>query len=378
MTTIAVIGAGLIGRLIALELNAQGYTVQLFDKDSKSAHGSTAWAAGGMISPLSEALKCEANMVTMGFDALTRWPNLLAKLELPVFFQQKGTIVLTHEQDKGDYLRFTQHLEQHYGQHTTQVLDRRSLTQLEPSLGAKFHQGLFLPDEAQLDNRQLLIALTHAIEHSSIEWLTDSLVTDIVATGSEQQQVCVGEQTFHADWVIDCRGIGAIDNSFEHQGLDAIRAVRGELFHLYAPEVELTRLVRLTHPRYQIYIAPKGDHRFVLGATEIESDSQRPMTVRSSMELLSAAYSVDSGFAEAQILEQVSHCRPALFDNQPKIQVKGRHIAVNGLFRHGFLLAPVVLEHVSQLMASKIEGKPTNYAFSELVEHIEPEYEYCN
>ena len=345
MTTIAVVGAGLIGRLIALELNSLGYAINLYDKDNKSAHASTAWAAGGMVSPLSEALKCEANMVAMGFDALERWPLILEKFGLNIFYQQAGTIVLTHEQDKGDYQRFVHHLQQHYDHYPQQRLDRRALTMLEPALGVKFHQGYYLPDEAQLDNRQLLDALTTAIEATNIEWHSECEVTAIT-----EQGVQLADEHNDADWVIDCRGIGAVDNNFGHQGLDSVRAVRGELFHLYAPEVELSRLVRLTHPRYQIYIAPKGEHRFVLGATEIESDSMRPMTVRSSMELLSAAYSVDPGFAEAQILEQVSHCRPALFDNQPKIQQKGNHIAVNGLFRHGYLLAPVVLDHVCQLV----------------------------
>jgi glycine oxidase len=101
------------------------------------------------------------------------------------------------------------------------------------------------------------------------------------------------------------------------------------------------------HPRYQLYIAPKTKGFYVVGATEIESEDCGPMTVRSSMELLSAAYSVHSGFAEANIRQHVVQIRPAFSDNQPKISVHQRLIQVNGLFRHGFLIAPVVLRQLT-------------------------------
>jgi glycine oxidase len=100
------------------------------------------------------------------------------------------------------------------------------------------------------------------------------------------------------------------------------------------------------HPRYQLYIAPKPNHVYVVGATEIESDDLLPMTVRSAMELLSAAYSVHAGFAEANIREHISQLRPAFSDNQPQVLVNQRLIQVNGLYRHGFLISPVVLEQV--------------------------------
>ena len=88
----------------------------------------------------------------------------------------------------------------------------------------------------------------------------------------------------------------------------------------------------------------------MVGATEIESDDDSSMTVRSAMELLSAAYSVHPGFAEANIRQHVSQCRPAFSDNQPKIIVDNSLIQINGLFRHGFLIAPVVLAQVENLV----------------------------
>ena len=107
------------------------------------------------------------------------------------------------------------------------------------------------------------------------------------------------------------------------------------------------------HPRYRLYLVPKGwDDLYVVGATQIESNDQGPITVRSSLELLSAAYSLHAGFAEARVVDSRTNCRPALNDNLPQIQQKGNTLRINGLFRHGFLLAPIVAEQALDLMAA--------------------------
>jgi len=141
------------------------------------------------------------------------------------------------------------------------------------------------------------------------------------------------------DWVLDCRGLGAKGQ------WSALRGVRGEVVRIHAPDVTLQRPTRLVHPRYPIYIAPKQDHLFVIGATEIESDDLSPASVRSTLELLSAAYAVHPGFAEGRILELATQCRPTLPDNLPAIrQTRQGVLEINGLYRHGFMIAPAMLD----------------------------------
>ena len=163
-----------------------------------------------------------------------------------------------------------------------------------------------------------------------------------------------GEDVF--DYVIDCRGLGAAnsntdDNKIEQHSDDVslsttpdLRGVRGEVITLYAPEVELKHAVRLMHPRYKLYIAPRHNHHFVIGASQIESEDTGPITVRSTLELLSAAYSIDAGFGEAKIVKTATNCRPAYPDNLPKVHFNQRVMRINGLFRHGYLLAPMLAE----------------------------------
>jgi glycine oxidase len=390
---IAIVGAGLMGRLLALSLlrhkQLNNLNITLFDKDNKLAHNSAAYAAAGLLTPLGESLDCEPNIVDMGFESLHLWPLLLDKLGMPNLLQQTGAIMVSHEQDKGDYQRFVRHINNHYSSHTLQTLDRQGLLALEPDIGRSFNQGVYLPQEGQVYNRQLLVALQKAIEQTPsnhdkrsnrCHWLSECQVIDITSsqasksstnnnfeTVSYLQQGERLSKTF--DLVIDCRGTGATpkNNSTPCATLTDLRAVRGELFHLFAPEVNLTRPLRLMHPRYQLYIAPKQKDYYVVGATEIESDDDSPMTVRSAMELLSAAYSVHSGFAEANIVQHISQCRPAFSDNQPKISVQNSLIQVNGLFRHGYLISPVVLEQTLAVINNFVNNTDNNLPYSDLL-----------
>jgi len=68
------------------------------------------------------------------------------------------------------------------------------------------------------------------------------------------------------------------------------------------------------------------------------------MSVRSTLEMLSAAYSVHPGFGEARIAKMLTNCRPALSNNLPAIQTETGFSRINGLYRHGYLLAPAVVE----------------------------------
>ena len=135
---------------------------------------------------------------------------------------------------------------------------------------------------------------------------------------------------------IDCRGKDADDSD--------LRGVRGEAIRVFAPEVRLIRSVRLMHPKYQLYVSPRPDNVYVIGATQIESSATTPMTVRSALELLSAAYTLHAGFAEAEILELNVGVRPAYPDNVPRVQWRNGVLQINGLYRHGYLVAPAVIQ----------------------------------
>ena len=335
-----VIGAGLMGRMLALALAQAGHRVEVHEAGPQDATGSAARAAAAMLAPLAESAVTEAGVVRMGSHGLKRWPELIAQLPLPTFFQQNGTLIVWHRQDAPEAMRFARHMDSTARAMPelppAQTLDGAAIAALEPSLGQRFEHGLYLPGEGQLDNRQLLAALQQALENMKValHWNSPRSPEDFSPGASGQP-----------DWVFDCRGLGAKPQ------WPGVRGVRGEVLRVHAPEVTLLRPVRLVHPRYPLYIAPKQDHIFVIGATEIESEDMSPASVRSALELLSAAYSVHSGFAEARLLEISTQCRPTLLDNLPAVRFTApRTIQINGLYRHGFLIAPAMLDVVMELI----------------------------
>ena len=331
-----VLGAGLMGRLLAHTLAQRGHQVTVYEAQGPDAQGAAARVAAAMLAPLAESAITELPVVHMGAHSLQRWPELIAPLPAPVFFQQNGTLVLWHRQDAAEAKRFEQLLQRTRTQLPSlpevQALNAEALLQLEPALDNRFAQALYLPDEGQLDNRQLLAALLESLmqQNVALHWHSPRTPEDFRPGQAGQP-----------DWVFDCRGLGA------RTAWPQLRGVRGEVIRLQAPEVTLQRPTRLIHPRYPIYIAPKEDHVFVIGATEIETEDLSPASVRSTLELLSAAYTVHSGFAEARILEVSTQARPTLTDNLPAIRCLGeRTLQINGLYRHGFLISPAMLDVV--------------------------------
>jgi len=123
-----------------------------------------------------------------------------------------------------------------------------------------------------------------------------------------------------------------------------VRGVRGEVAWLDCPGHGLTRPVRLLHPRHRVYIVPRTARDVLVGASEIESEDRSPASLRSVVELLAAAHSVVPALAEARILKLDVNLRPALPDNAPRTEHAPRLLRINGLFRHGWLLAPALVD----------------------------------
>lgn len=349
-TKYAIVGGGLMGRLLALALAKVGAQVDLFDKGGSDGTQAAARIAAAMLAPLAESTITEDSVVRMGLYSLPRWKELIASLTTPVYFQQDGTLILWHRQDASDAERFAAHLHKNCLSNPDlsepQKLNNQALRELEPGVADRFNQGLYLPNEGQLDNRQLLDALEKelALAKVNCHWHTEVDPEELRKQSSYKA-------------VVDCRGTGAKQPWSSGEMPNSLRGVRGEVIRLYAPEVKLRRPTRLIHPRYPIYIAPKENDIYVVGATEIESDDLSEMSVRSAMELLSAVYTVHSGFAEARILEMATQCRPTLKNNLPEIRSKKNKgladlIMINGLYRHGFMISPAVLDCALELLES--------------------------
>ncbi|TLY59313.1 MAG: FAD-dependent oxidoreductase [Gammaproteobacteria bacterium] len=148
--------------------------------------------------------------------------------------------------------------------------------------------------------------------------------------------------------VIDCTGLGA------RRELADLRGVKGEMLLLRLGELSLARPVRLLHPRIPVYVVPRAEGLFMVGATMIESDEDTRISARSMLELLSAAYALHPAFGEAEIAEIGTGVRAAFPDNLPRLRRRDGALYVNGLYRHGFLIAPALARRAAAVL---LEGR---------------------
>ena len=310
---VTIIGAGIAGAWQALLFAQAGHAVTLHERSDAGMTDATSHWAGGMLAPWCEAETSEPVITRLGVRSLDLWRAHFPDTPF------NGSLVVAHARDRSDFERFARLTSGHIR------LDARGVRELEPSLEGRFREGLFYPDEAHVEPRRVLPELHARITKAggTIAFGSDVDARDVPGNNS--------------GIVIDCRGLAARDTQPE------LRGVKGEMIIVETAEVELSRPVRLIHPRWPLYVIPRGDNRFMLGATSIESEDAG-VSVRSALELLGAAYAVHPAFAEARILEFGAGLRPAYPDNLPRIAVEQNRIAVNGLYRHGFLLAPALAE----------------------------------
>ena len=261
-----------------------------------------------MLAPWCEAENAPPGLTEMALPSLDWWRRQVPDT------RSAGTLVLALGRDAGELSRMARRTTGH------ETLDGARIAALEPELDGRFGRGLFFPGEAHLDPRLALPALADRLR---------SLGGRIVVGTPDPPPG-------RFDRVVDARGIAS------RPALPTLRGVRGEMLLMRARGVALHRPVRLLHPRFPVYVVPRDDGVFMLGATMIESEERGPPRLRSMMELMSAAFALHPAFAEAEILEIAADLRPSFGDNMPRLDTTGDPVHVNGMFRHGYLLAPAL------------------------------------
>ncbi len=407
MSRIGIAGAGVLGRLAAWALARAGHAVDVFDPapgpaarhDGRGAAGQT---AAGMLSPLAELDNAGPEVAALGWRSLDLWQAVADRLADhpaardaaaqarlsgvalglqdeparvpeepfgPIGLRRAGSLLLAHGSDLGAAQRVLSRVRAGAGTRADwpqpQALDRAGLRALEPGIDPALRAWL-LPGEGQLVPAMMLAALAAPdIGGIDITWHWGQTVD-----GVEPGLLRRSDGTAHrCDMALDLRGLGARPD--RQADLQDLRGVRGELVWLHAPGLRLDRPLRLLHPRHRVYIVPRPGERVVIGASEIESEDRSPASLRSAVELMAAAHSVLPGLAEARIVHLETNLRPALPDHEPRIDARDGLLRINGLFRHGWLIAPALLQDglrrvglgdAMDTLQTPSEGRPDEHA----------------
>ena len=317
VSTVDIIGAGVAGLCAARELLDRGIEVRVHERSDALGENACSWYAGGMLAPWCEEESAEPEVVALGKFAADWWESRIVDVA------RRGSLVVSPRRDRAELKRFADLTREH------QWLDAQALAGLEPDLEGRFQSGLWFEQEAHIDPRMAMGKLAQSIESLG---------------GELNFGVEVSSRELQGDVIVDCRGYAARDR------LDTLRGVKGEMALLRTEKLSFSRPIRMVHPRYPMYLVPRGNNLYMLGATMIESGERGRVSVQSMLELLSAAYALHPALGEAEIVETGVDVRPAFPDNLPSLKRDGNVIYANGLYRHGFLLAPALAQQLADTL----------------------------
>jgi glycine oxidase len=349
-----VIGGGVIGLATGWRLVKRGLTVAVLERDAPGQ--GTTHVAAGMLAPIAEAEPAEEPLLRLGVAAAAAYPSFVAELadasgEDPGYLRC-GTLMVARDRDEGEALIRHHELRTSLGLPVQRLLPGQARA-LEPALAPSLRLALDVPEDHAIDPRRLVVALSGAVG-GALRPGTGAVSLD-VRDGRAQGVVLADGTRLACGHVIVAAGpwSGRIEGLPEPARVP-VRPVKGQIFRLHDPAGPglLTRVLRMP----PAYVVPRGDGRYVLGATMEERGFDTTVTAGAVFELLRDASELVPGISELVIDELSAGLRPGTPDNAPMIgpgTLPGLFWAT-GHYRNGVLLAPITAE----IVAAAITGGP--------------------
>lgn len=412
MTSVVIIGGGVIGLSVAWRAAQRGLAVTVIDPAPGS--GATR-AAAGMLTPVTEAAYAEKDLLRLGIESLRRYPDFAAELTRltgePTGFRQDGTIQVGYDADDMAVIGEVHALQEAFGV-AAQRLTARECRAAEPLLDPAVRGGLLTAGDGSVDPRRLVRALLAAAAQAGVTMLRQP-VAEVLVTGTgpaaparpagappdpagsptappaapaagsrdpEDFSAPAGEKPsgswsgaapgraagvrladgtkVGADWVVLAAG-------WESAGLAGlppaavppVRPVKGQILRLRAgPQAgQLSRSVRGVVRGRCVYLVPRLDSELVIGATQEEMGADTQVTAGGVWELLRDARALIPAITEFGFAEACAGLRPGTPDNAPVLGPSGLPglVLATGHFRAGVLLAPITADAVAEYLATE-------------------------
>lgn len=329
-----VIGAGIIGLSLAIELRKSGRSVLVVEKGEPGREAS--WAAGGMLADFG--LEIPADFQLMATASAGMYPEFVHQLEdesrLKIDLRSEGTLL---------FLDSLQNRAQRQSQPLPAPLEK-----LEPALQTSAEAPLFLK-ERSVDPRHLTSAAIAAARHRGIDFSSGDQVLEVEIDHGKIGGVRTNKTRFAAAAVVNCAGAWA-----GRIGPHAFptRPVKGQMLCVVMPHKELVRHVVRTP---NVYLIPRSDGRLLIGATQEEAGYDKQTVPETLQKLRKAALNLVPKLADARILEAWAGLRPGTPDNLPILGETATpgYFAATGHFRDGILLAPITARVIAQVIAGQ-------------------------
>ncbi len=359
MRNVAIIGGGIIGLSTAWQLSRNGFFVSVYDKGRVGA--ATSSVAAGMLAPHAEVKFEEEALMHLGLHSLRQYPLFLSQLahdlgEAPEL-DQCGTLLAAVSRDD------TNHLKRFFQYRDALGVEAEWLTgsearEKEPQLSPRVASALWLPEDAQIDNRKLLEDLKAVLEQWGQPIFEQTEINTVIQNKDQTWTVSQGDQSQTYDYVVMAAGaspMAMLTDKAEVQNF-GLRPVKGEIIALTQKAGSRLKTMIRT-PR--CYMVPKGeDGPLLIGGTSYEQGYDVKPIAGGVKDLLEFGYEVAPAIYDLPYQSTDVGLRPATKDNNPVIgssDQKGLYWAT-GHYRHGFLLAPVTAFGLKQAFMN--EDKP--------------------
>ena len=338
---IAIVGGGIIGLAVGWQLVRRGQRVVLFEK--KRSGRAASWVAAGMLAPHSEVGFEEEDFLRLGMESLREYPRFLQELEQDtgrhVPLDKRGTLIVGLDRDDSARLRRLYEYRRHLGL-PVEWLVGSAVRDIEPLLSPRVTSAIWLPDDGQVNNRDLVEALREGFARLGGELREDCAVTAIHCDNGCAHAVEAAGETHAVRTVILAAGCWSNQIDGIPEGIrPPVRPVKGQLVSLRMnDDMNLTHVIRAP----DVYLIPKDDGRLVLGASQEEMGFDTTATAGPVLRLLQRGWEAVPSIYELAIDDIEVGLRPGSHDHQPIIgatEIEGLYYAT-GHHRHGILLAP--------------------------------------
>jgi glycine oxidase len=349
---VVVIGGGAIGCAVARRLARDGLRVTVLERKEPGRQAS--WAAAGMLAPMAEAdgpgpfleLLRSSRALFPAFAS-----DLMAESGIDVRYRGEGTLLVAWKPEDVATLEARYRWQASAG-YPVQALTPEQALALEPLLSPGIRAALHFPEDHQVDNRLLMLALVRAAALAGVE-----LRAGAAASGVETRGGRVAGVRLASGERIAC-GVVVVDAGSWAAGLEGlprelpVAPVHGQLVAVQLASPGLTHVVHTP----DVYLVPRSEGRLIVGATVERVGFHQAVTVGGVLSLLGPALEILPGLGAAPLLETWSGLRPGTPDGLPILGSDPRLqglIYATGHFRNGILLAPVTAEAI----AAEIRGE---------------------
>ena len=359
----AIVGGGIIGCAIAWRLSQAGLRVVVIERGEVGREAS--WAAGGMLAPLAEAKQADA-FFALAVASRTMYADFARELrettDIDIEYRTEGTLYLALADADEEELEHRWQWQREAGL-SIKKLTAECVRKLEPSLTPKLRWALKFPEDHQVANRRLMLALEAAARKAGAAFWTETEALELVTSYSQVSAITTTRGDIQAKTVILAAGCwSGLLKTDGDKAMTQVEPVRGQMISLTMPVPALQHVVYSSSG----YLVPRLGGFVIAGSTTENVGYDKRVTAGGIASIIDRAVEIAPGLAEQELQETWAGLRPKTKDEWP---ILGTDPQINGLvyatghYRNGILLTPITARTISDLVTrgeSAVDLNPFN------------------